>query len=395
MGDSIRVPSIGEDEATQLRSLFPIFERKIYLNSCSLGPLSTRSRAALEQYADDWMEFGAPAWWLRWIPRIERVRELFCTAIHGPTNNLTIHHSASSALSSIASALDYAKRPKVVISELDFPTISYQWLVKREVEVVFARSSDGVTIPLSEYERLVDERTAAVATSHVFYATGALQDIGAITGIAHRNGALAIVDGYHTLGMMPIDVAEAGVDFYVGGTLKWVCGGPGLTFIYAADSVLSTLPSVTGWFAARDQFAFETLSFEPAESAARFQMGTPSVGTVYTGVPALELLLEVGPERIYERIRMLTDAIVERADALGLQVASPRDGGSRGGVVMLRLDDPPAAVEALDKAGIVADARPGKLRISPHYFNTVADIDAVMSVLGDTVSPAVGAASSS
>lgn len=380
-----RSPIIDETEAFAYRGRFPIFQSKNYLNSCSLGPLSRDSRAALLQYADDWTEFGAPAWWLRWIPKIERVRSLFARAIGADDPNVTIHHSASSALSSIASSLDYSRRTRVVVSEIDFPTISYQWLVKRGVEVVFARSHDSITVPLEEYERLVDERTAAVATSHIFYATGAVQDARAISEIAHRNGALCIVDGYHSVGVMPVDVKALGVDFYVGGMLKWVCGGPGLTFIYAAPAVLKRLPSVTGWFAARDQFAFETLRFDPAESADRFQLGTPAVGTVYTGVPALELVLEVDPRRIHQRLRMLTDLIVERADGLGLEIASPRDSAHRGGVVMLRLIDPPAAVRALDQKGIVVDARPGKLRVSPHYFNTRDDVEAAMSALGELV----------
>lgn len=373
--------SIDESEAARYRQRFPIFDRKVYLNSCSLGPLSRDSRAGLEQYADDWSEFGAPAWWHRWIPRIDEIRGLFARVINAETSRVTIHHSVSSALSSIASAVDYSRRNKVVVSEIDFPTIAYQWLVKPEVEVVFARSADGVTIPLSEYERLIDDRTAAVATSHVFYATGALQDIRAITEIAHRKGALSIVDGYHSVGVLPVDVQAADVDFFVGGTLKWLCGGPGLTFIYAAPAALDLAPGVTGWFAARDQFAFETMRFEPADSAARFQLGTPAVATVYTGIPALAFLMDVGVDRIYDRIQALTTVVVERAQEIGWEVASPIEASQRGGIVMLRLPDPPAAVAALEAENIIVDARPGKLRISPHFFNTRNDVDRCMDAL--------------
>ena len=372
---------IDEVDAKEYRARFPIFEHKNYLNSCSLGPLSRESRMGLHQYAEDWTEFGAPAWWLRWIPKIDRVQTLFAQAINADLDQVTIHHSASSALASVSSALDYSVRNKVVVSEIDFPTIAYQWLVKPSVEVAFARSAGGITIPIEEYERLIDDRTAAVATSHVFYATGAVQDIRTIAELAHRNGALAIVDGYHAVGVLPVDVQAAGVDFYVGGTLKWVCGGPGLTFVYAGPEVLSRLPTVIGWFAAKDQFAFETTTFEPAENAARFQLGTPAVGTIYTGIPALELILEVGPDRIYQRVRDLTDAIVNRALASEMEVASPLSAMERGGVVMLRLSDPPAVVEALNQRNIIVDARPGKVRISPHFFNTRADVDAAMDVL--------------
>ena len=376
--------SIAESEALEYRQRFPIFERKNYLNSCSLGPLSRPSRAALEAYADDWTEFGAPAWWLRWIPKIDHMRSLFARAIGSGEDAVCLHHSVSSALSSVSSALDYSRRNKVVIAELDFPTIAYQWLVKPDVEVVFARSADGITIDLEEYERLIDDRTAAVATSHVFYATGAVQDIEAITRIAHRKGAVSIVDGYHAVGVLPIDVKAAGADFYVGGTLKWVCGGPGLTFVYASPAGMDRLPAVTGWFAAKDQFAFATTNFEPSDTAARFQLGTPSVGTVYTGIPAMELILNVGLDRIYDRVQHLTDLIVARATELEIELASPASAADRGGVVMLRMDDPPAVVEALNSRNIIVDARPGKVRISPHFFNIAADIEGVMDAIAES-----------
>ena len=218
---------IAENEARGYHDRFPIFERTNYLNSCSLGPLSRQSRAALDEYADDWSELGARAWSVRWLPKVERIQDLFAQAIGAHPSNVAIHHSISSALTSIASAIDYSARPKVVVAEIDFPTIAYQWLVRRDVEVVFARSPDGIAIPLEEYERLIDERTAAVATSHVFYATGAVQDVAAIVGFAHAKGAAAVIDGYHAVGVLPVDVAALGADFYLGGTLKWICGGPG------------------------------------------------------------------------------------------------------------------------------------------------------------------------
>jgi kynureninase len=378
-------PMIDEAEAHGYRAAFPIFERTNYLNSCSLGPLSRQSRAALQEYADDWGELGAPAWWLRWLPKIERIQDLFAQAIGAAPANVTIHHSISSALTSIASSIDYSSRPKVIVSEIDFPTIAYQWLVRPEVEVVFARSPDGVTIPLEEYERLLDERTAAVATSHVFYATGAIQDVAGIVELAHAKGASAVIDGYHAVGVLPVDVTALGADFYVGGTLKWVCGGPGLTFIYASPHAIERTPTVTGWFAAKEQFAFETIRFEPAETAARFQLGTPSVGPVYTGIPALELILEIGPERIYDRIRWLTSIVVDRSRDLGFSIASPHDAGKRGGIVMLRLPEPQHVVDQLALLSITVDARPGKLRIAPHFYNTEEDIEAIMDALGDIV----------
>lgn len=371
---------IDEAEAQAYRDLFPIFENTRYLNSCSLGPLSRRSRQGLVDYADAWSEFGAPAWWLRWMPQIERIRELYARVISAERHSVTIQHSISSALGAVASAFDYESRPRVVIAEIDFPTIAYQWLARRDVEVVFARSADGVTIPLEEYERLIDERTALVATSHVFYATGAAQDVAAIGKMAHAHGAAMLVDGYHAVGATPVDVPSLGVDFYLGGTLKWLCGGPGLTFIYSADRA-DISPQSTGWFAAENQFTFDTTNFEAAGDANRFQFGTPAMATVYTGIPSLELMLDVGFDRICDRVRGLTSRAIKMAQELGLIVATPVDEAQRAGIVMLRVAEPEAAVQSLSEQGITIDARPGKIRISPHYFNIVSDIERVMDVL--------------
>lgn len=269
----------------------------------------------------------------------------------------------------------------MVVAEIDFPTIAYQWLVRPDIEVVFARSQDGVTVPLEEYERLIDVRTAAVATSHVFYATGAIQDVGAIADIAHRRGAFAIVDGFHAVGVMPVDVEALGVDFYLGGTLKWLCGGPGLTFIYAAPHNNALRPRVTGWFASNEQFAFDTVNFEPAEGASRFQLGTPAVPTVYSAIPAMSQILEIGPSNIYERIQRLTRRVIEQALANGFRVVTPHDDAQRAGIVMLRHTDPAQLVDLLNQRSIVIDSRPGKVRISPHYFNTENDIDLAMEAL--------------
>jgi selenocysteine lyase/cysteine desulfurase len=372
---------IDETEALSYRVQFPIFDNKIYLNSCSLGPLSRLSRQGLEEYANDWEQWGAPAWWERWMPKIEAIKELFARTVNAPTDSVTIHHSMSSALTSVGSAFDYSRRSKVVIAELDFPTIAYQWLAKPGIEVVFARSYDGITVPLEEYERLVDEHTALIATSHVFYATGAVQDVRSLASLAHSKGASIVVDGYHSLGVMPVDAGGLGVDFYLGGTLKWLCGGPGLTFIHVSSAAMERQPSAVGWFSAREQFAFDTLRYQPSESADRFQLGTPSVATVYSGIPGVSMILEAGPERIYARLQSLTRRIIQLADAAGIEVASPRVDDERGGVVMLPVADPVLAVEALAAERIIVDQRPGKVRISPHFYNTEADIDAAMVVL--------------
>ncbi|HEX6506593.1 MAG TPA: aminotransferase class V-fold PLP-dependent enzyme, partial [Chloroflexota bacterium] len=245
----IAARSISEGDAIRYRGEFPIFEHTTYLNSCSLGPPSNRSIQALRQYEEDWSTFGAPAWWEVWLPKLQRAKERFAQLIGAGAHEVTISHSISSALSSLASTFDYRSKPNVVCAELDFPTIPYQWLAKaREgVKVRFARSRDRIAVPLSAYDELVDERTSLVATSHVFYATGAIQPVKDLADLAHKRGARLIVDGYHSVGVFPVDVKALGVDMYVGGVLKWLLGGPGLTFIYVREELLPELkPTVSG-----------------------------------------------------------------------------------------------------------------------------------------------------
>ncbi|MGH2444050.1 MAG: aminotransferase class V-fold PLP-dependent enzyme [Chloroflexota bacterium] len=372
---------ISEEEAASYRSRFPIFEHTIYLNSCSLGPLSTEAMQALASYQEDWSRYGAPVWWNTWMPKLDEAKSRFAQLIGAEPREVTISHSISSALSSIASCFDYRDRRSVVCADLDFPTIAYQWLAKSRdgVSVRFASSPDRIQVPLSEYQKSMDGEVSLLATSHVFYATGAVQPVRDLAGLAHSHGAKIIVDGYHSVGVLPINVKELDVDFYVGGTLKWLLGGPGLTFIYVREELIPQLePRIAGWFSSADQFAFDTLQLDRSTTADRLELGTPSVPTAYAGVAGMDMILEAGPERIWPRLQMLTERIIERADVKGYEIVSPRDASQRGGIVMLRLDRPRETVTELAERGFTVDYRPGLVRISPHFYNTLDDVDRVM-----------------
>lgn len=378
------VQSISEEEAARYRAEFPIFDHTTYLNSCSLGPLSRRSGEALQQYSDAWSEFGAPVWWAKWMPKIEEAKERFARLIGAGTHEVTIAHSISSALSSVASAFEYSTRRRVVCADLDFPTIPYQWMAKERegVQVTFARSPDGIRVPLDAYGRLVDRNTSLVATSHVFYTTGAIQPIRALADLAHSHGARLIVDGYHSVGVFPVDVKALDVDIFVGGVLKWLLGGPGLTFIYVREGLLQELqPTVTGWFGVDDQFAFDAQHLVRAADADRFQLGTPAMSTVYTGIAGMDMVLEAGPERIGERLRLLTSRVMDRATKDGFTVLSPDEPEERGGIVMLEAANPRQTVKDLAARHFTVDYRPGRVRISPHFYNTTEDVDRLMETL--------------
>lgn len=364
------------------RDEFPILKSRTYLNSCSLGPLSRRSMGYLGEFQALWNSMGASAWYELWLGRLAELRGRVAELLHGRPAEIGLLPSVSAALSSLSTAVDYSRRNRVLVSELDFPTQIYQWLVKPGVEVVRVPSDDGIGIRPERWAEFVDERTAVVATSHVLYATGYVQDLSPIAEAARRAGALCVIDGYHGAGQLPVDPRAAGIDAYVTGPLKWLLGGPGMAFLWVREERIAELePTIASWFGAREQFAFHADRFEFREDAARFELGTPSLPTAYTALGGLEIVLAVGPERIRERIEGLTADLVERLEEAGLELRIAREPERRSGIVMARAEDSAAAVAALARQGIVVDRRGEYVRISPHFFNTVEENERVTEAL--------------
>ena len=368
------------------RDEFPILSRKTYLNSCSLGPLSKRSMAGLERFQELWNEHGAQAWYTLWMSEIASVRAKFARLIGAQPHEVAIAPNVSSALSEITTGLDMGQRNRVVLAEMDFPTLAYQFLVKQRagVEVDFVESEDGITLPAERFAEQVDERTGLVATSRVFYLSGYIQDVKKLAKIAHDKGALLLVDDYQGTGQIPIDVHALDIDFLVTGTLKWLMGGPGLAFIYVKEEHIPKLnPTITGWFGARDQFQFRTREFAFKDDATRLEAGTPAVAPIFTANAALDIVLEVGVERIRERSRFLADDLVRRIKEHGWKLHSPEDGAIRSSIVMLEIDQPEEIVQALTDRGIIVDSRPGLLRISPNFYNTVEENERVIAAIDE------------
>jgi kynureninase len=373
-------------ELEAYRTEFPILQRKIYLNNCSLGPLSHRSMEALTRYQALWNEHGAQAWYSIWMGELAAMREKFARLIGAQAHEVALAPSVSVALSEIASALDFSARNHVLLGDMDFPTLAYQWLAKQRlgIEVDFVASPDRVTLPAELFIDRITDRTALVATSHVIYLSGYIQDVKTLAEAAHRRGAYLLVDDYQGTGQIPIDVKALDVDFLVTGTLKWLMGGPGLAMIYVREELIPRLlPTITGWFGARDQFQFRTTDFAFRDDAARLEAGTPAVGPVYTASAAMDIVHEVGVPRIRARTRFLADDLVRRAQANGWPVRSPLDGEQRSSIVMLGLDHPDQIVRALTERNIIIDFRPGLVRISPHFYNTVAENEAIIESIAE------------
>jgi len=370
--------------AVRYRDEFPIFRHSVYLNSCSLGALSRRSRARVNTYLDQWETRGAPAWYDTWWQALADLRAAYGRVIGAPAGTIALHPSISSALTSIAESLDYTRRPKVVVTSLDFPTIAYQWLarVPHGVEVVVLQSPDGVRVPLELYERAIDDRTALVATSHVFFTSGCIQNAGAIAEIAHRRGALALIDGYQAAGQIPVDVTAIDADFYASGGLKWLLGGTGIAFVYARAELLPSLaPRAAGWFSHREQFRFDPNALELHDDARRLESGTPALMPVYAQLGGLELLEEIGIEAVRRETAALTEDLLALARERGLKPKVAATPAERSGIVMLPSDDPPRDVRSLAAARIITDARPGHVRVSPYFYNVPDDHRALLEHL--------------
>ena len=366
-----------------LRAEFPLLAKYIYFNACSLGPLPRSGQAALHRYAQDWDEQGTPVWFTTWLPLLERFRGRVGELLGAPAGSTAIAPSVSVALTTLATGLPLPPgRNKVLIGELDFPTVGHQWLSRPGFEVEFVPSRDGMTISPEAFAERIDSQTALVATTHLFYTTGYLQDVRAIADAAHAAGALCVIDGYQTCGCVPLDVEAMGCDAFVGGCLKWLSGGPGNAFLYVRPDLIPRVrPQGTGWFATRDPFSFTLQELVFADDARRLETGTWAMACHYAGLAGLELILEVGVANIQERLRDLTDRILERCDETGVKTFTPRARERRCGIVTLECDKPEEVEAALHAQGVIVDSRPGRIRLSPHWCVTEDELERGMDLV--------------
>jgi selenocysteine lyase/cysteine desulfurase len=364
-----------------VRSQFPIFERKIYLNSCSQGALSTAVEAGILDYIASWHQGGSP--WDHWVQKYEEARAVFARLIGAEPDEVAIVPSASAGISGVASALDFDRRNNVVLGEFEFPTMGHVWLAqqRRGAEVRFVPAQNGA-LPVESYEKLVDTRTMIVPLTHVSFLNGFRSDVAAITRMAHQRGALVLLDGYQDCGTRPLDVKELGVDFYVSGTLKYLLGPAGVAFLYVRRELVESLvPTVTGWFGQQNPYAFDVKTFDPARAARRFETGTPPVMNLYAAIPGVELLTGLGLDSIASHISKLARLLVDGARRLGIRIKTPAD--TVGPLVVLEAVNLDALLARLEEHGIVASSRHGGLRISFHLYNTRGDVEQLLEVLED------------
>ena len=373
LASSVKPRALG---LARYRGEFPIFQSSVYLNTCSLGALGERSRRKVAEFLDLWQSRGASAWYDVWWEALGDLRARYGRLVNAAATEIALAPSISVALSAIAESLDYRRRPKVVITSLDFPTVAYQWLAKAPagVELVVVDSPDKISVPVEAIARAVDDRTALVVTSHVYFTTGAIQDIKRVAEVAHAHGALCLIDAYQSVGQIPVDVQDAGVDALVAGGLKWLLGGPGIVFLYVRESVARRLePRISGWFGQREQFAFDPRALTFHDDARRFEMGTPALAAVYAQLGGLEYIEEIGTPRIREVTTALTEDLIATVRAAGFTPKVAAEPERRSAIVMIPMSDPAAAVRHLAAGGVIVDSRPGHVRFSPFFYNVQDD----------------------
>ena len=358
----------------RIRHRFPIFDRLVYINSCSQGALSEDVREAYSRYLDDWEEKGAP--WEYWVGREDAARAAFAGLINAEPDEIAVTTSLSAGVSALASGLRYAKRSKVVTTELEFPTVGQIWHAQE------SRGARVVHAHPSEFHRVVDEDTAIVSITHVSYRTGELTDARAVADLAHDRGAIILLDAYQSAGSIPIDVKELDVDFLAAGTVKYLLGSAGLAFFYCRRELFErTWPTATGWFADQDIFQMDIHDYSPARTARRFQSGTPPIPSIYAGIAGIELIQEIGIEETRDHVRGLNAHLLAGLDDLGATVVTPRKRHRHGALICVKSTDVDELVAGLRRWGIVTSERDGNVRISPHAYNSLEDIDLVLEAL--------------
>ncbi len=378
------IPSDNELDWESHRQRFPILKNKTYLNSCAYGALATDVITALHQYIDDRLVKGTD--WDYWVKQNETVRSAVANLLGAKDDEIAVTTSASAGINSVASALDFASednRNKVVISDFEFPTNAQIWYAqeRRGAKVKRVAEKDGY-IPIEHFADAIDEQTKIVAVTQVCFRNGARLDIPAIAEIAKQKGALMLVDGYQGLGTVQFDVNEVKPDFVVGGMVKYLLGTAGIGFLYAREGLIEKLtPTVTGWFAQRDIFAMNTKSYDPSPSARRFEMGTPPIPNCYAAAAGLKVLDSTGLPAIERRIGELGNAIIQEAERAGYTLATPKQSGRRAALITLRTHDEQQLVGRLDAAGIVTSCRFNNIRIAPHFYNNLNDIDTLFREL--------------
>lgn len=369
-----------------VRRQIPIVRTNVPVNNCSQAPQCDATRNAAEAYLTSWSESGMD--WDTWIDETEAARAEFAALIGADSRDVAIATSLSQATASVATGLDWSgEKNRVAVSGAEFPSVSHVWLAQERfgAEVDWVPVRDG-GVKLEDYARIVDERTLIVSACHGYYRTGFKQDVEAIAEVAHASGALLYVDAYQTLGTEPFDAPTSGADIVASGNLKFLMGIPGIAFVWLRPDLDVTLePAVTGWFGRADPFAFDAQTLDWADGARRLDLGTPPILEAYVARAGMGWLRALGLDAIGAWTGELGRRCVEGALERGLTVLGPTDPDRRTPTTAIACEDGRAVEAALLDRGVIASARGAAIRIAPHFYNTVDDLDTALDALVEEI----------
>jgi kynureninase len=372
--------ALAADPLLAWREEFPLATRTTHLISHSLGAMPRRARARLAAYLDQWDERGIRSWGDAWWNLPVEMGDVLAPVLGAPHGSVTVQPNVTIAQAIVLSSIDFSgRRNRIVCTELDFPSCLYLYegQADRGARVFRVPSSDGISVDAQRICDAIDETTAIVAVSGVIFRSAAIVDLAPIVARAHAVGVPVLVDGYQWAGIVPLDVTALGVDYLTGGSVKYLCGGPGAGFLYVRPDRLSTTrPRLTGWMAHPDPFGFDAGPMRWRDDGLRFLNGTPHVPALYAARAGWEIVAEIGLEAIRAKSLRLTSRIVSFAQAEGWTVNSPLDGARRGGSVTIGVPSPERVWAELDRRDILCDWRPGVgIRFGPHFYNTDDDVE--------------------
>jgi selenocysteine lyase/cysteine desulfurase len=368
------------EDIAKIREQFPVTKSKVFLNHAAQSPLPKPVADAIRKCIDDFSNFGETS--AEWL---DCGKPLFAKLIGAKPEEIALVENTSVGLNIAANALHYTKGSKIVTTDLEYPSVVYPWLRKSlGVKVHYVKNVDG-KISLEDIEKAVDDKTVALAVSHVEYVNGFRHDLRALSEIAHKHGACLIVDAIQSAGTMPIDVKRDDVDFLATACYKWLLSPPGAGYLYVKKELIEKVePSFVGWASVKPQ-VFETVDFwdiwklNLSETASRFEVGSPSIVNFLGAKEAIRMLLSFGIENVQKRILELTEYLIKAVEAFGLKLQTPKEAQYRSGIVNFKIDKPKEKAENLKQKGIIVSARANGIRVSPHFYNTEEEIDQLIS----------------
>jgi kynureninase len=372
------------DDLLKWRSEFPILDKTVYLISHSLGAMPKATYDQLHEYADLWATRGVRAWAEGWWEMPVTLGDELARIIGADPGTVVMHQNVSVCQSLILSCFEPTpERNKIVYSELNFPSVMYVYEAhardgKLQIETV--KSDDGITVPIERMLAAIDETTLLVPFSHVLFKSAFLQDAKAIVDRAHEVGAMVVLDTYQSAGTVPFSVKELNVDFATGGSVKWLCGGPGAGYLYVRPDLQNELePKTTGWMAHEAPFSFDT-KLRYASNISRFLHGSPAIPALYAARSGYRIINEIGVDRIREKSVRQTNYLIALAEEAGFEVTSPKNSAQRGGTVTVAHEHAAAMAKELIRREFIIDYRPGAgIRISPHFYTKDEELELVIA----------------